>query len=115
MIGIALRRIGWSILVVWFVITATFAMIAAIPTDPVKAMLGPHATPEAIAQVRTEYCLDETIVVQYGCYFGRIARGDLGTSYRTKRPVADIIADRIWPTAQLALAAIALQLLIGIP
>jgi peptide/nickel transport system permease protein len=115
MIGIALRRIGWSIVVVWFVITATFLMIAAIPADPTTALLGPHATPQAREQVRQAYCLDEGLVVQYSCYVGRIAHGDLGTSFRSNRAVSSIIAERIWPTAQLALAAIALQLAIGIP
>jgi peptide/nickel transport system permease protein len=54
MIGVALRRFGWSLVVVWFVITATFLMISAIPADPTTAILGPHATPEARAEVRQE-------------------------------------------------------------
>jgi len=50
-----LRRIGWAIVVCWFVVTATFAMLVAIPTDPARAMLGPHATAETLAQVREHY------------------------------------------------------------
>jgi peptide/nickel transport system permease protein len=102
-------------LVVWFVVTATFAMTTAIPADPARALLGPHATPEAIVRVRAYYCLDRGFIGQYGCYVARIAHGDLGESFRSKRPVTSIIAARIWPTAQLALAAILLQLLIGVP
>jgi peptide/nickel transport system permease protein len=109
------RRIGWALVVIWFVISATFAMTTAIPADPVKALLGPHATPEAVVRVRVYYCLDRGIVTQYACYVGRIARGDLGESFRTKRPVSAIIADRVWPTVQLALAAIFLQLVVGVP
>jgi peptide/nickel transport system permease protein len=109
------RRIGWSLVVIWFVISATFAMTTAIPADPVKALLGPHATPEAVVRVRAYYCLDRGIATQYACYVGRIARGDLGESFRTKRPVSAIIADRVWPTVQLALAAIVLQLVVGVP
>lgn len=115
MIGLVLRRLGWSLLVIWFVITATFAMTAAIPADPAKAMLGPHATPELLVRVRAQYCLDRGVVVQYGCWLAKVARGDLGESYRSKRPVAAILAARIWPTVQLALAAIVLQLLVGVP
>jgi peptide/nickel transport system permease protein len=115
MIGLILRRVGWSIVVVWFVITATFAMTAAIPADPVRALLGAHSTPDAIERVRAHYCLDRGVVGQYRCYVAAIVRGDLGESYRSKRPVATIIAEKIWPTAQLALAAIFLQLLIGVP
>jgi len=115
MIGLVLRRLGWSIVVVWFVITATFAMTTAIPADPVRALLGAHSTPDAIERVRAHYCLDRGVVGQYRCYIAAIVRGDLGESYRSKRPVATIIAEKIWPTAQLAFAAIFLQLLIGVP
>ena len=110
-----LRRLAWTALVVWFVVTATFAMTTAIPADPARALLGPHATPEAVVRVRAYYCLDRGFLGQYGCYVARIAHGDLGESFRSKRPVTTIIAARIWPTAQLALAAILLQLLVGVP
>jgi peptide/nickel transport system permease protein len=115
MIGAIARRLGWTIAVVWFVVSATFAVTVAIPADPAKALLGPHATPEAIERVRAHYCLDRGIAPQYACWLARVVRGDLGESYRSKRPVAAIIADRIGPTAQLALAAIALQLLVAVP
>jgi len=115
MTGAILRRLGWTLLVVWFVVTATFAMLAVIPADPAKALLGPHGTPEAAERVRAHYCLDEGPLVQYGCWLESLARGDLGESYRSKRPVTEILAARAWPTAQLALAAIVLQLVLGIP
>jgi len=109
------RRLAWSLLVVWFVVTAAFAMVTLIPTDPARAMLGPHATEESVARVRAHYCLDEGFVGQYGCFVSRLAHGDLGESYRSKRPVTELIADRLWPTVQLALATIVLQLVIGLP
>ncbi|NVB80207.1 MAG: ABC transporter permease [Kofleriaceae bacterium] len=109
------RRVAWTALVVWFVVTLTFVVTTAIPADPAKALLGPHATPETVERVRAHYCLDESFIVQYGCYVGRLAHGDLGESYRSKRAVSAIIADRIWPTAQLALAAILLTLVVAIP
>jgi peptide/nickel transport system permease protein len=115
MIHAIAHRLGWTIVVVWFVVTATFLVTVAIPADPATALLGPHATTEAIERVRAHYCLDRGLAPQYACWITRVARGDLGESYRSKRPVTEIIADRIWPTAQLALAAIALQLLVGVP
>ncbi|HEX7841959.1 MAG TPA: ABC transporter permease [Kofleriaceae bacterium] len=115
MIRAIVRRLAWMIAVVWFVVTATFLVTVAIPADPAKALLGPHATPEAIERVRAHYCLDRGALAQYGCWISRVAHGDLGESYRSKRAVTAIIADRIWPTAQLALAAIALQLVLGVP
>jgi peptide/nickel transport system permease protein len=87
----------------------------AIPADPARALVGPHGGAETIERVRAHYCLDRGIAGQYGCWIARVAHGDLGESYRSKRAVAEIIADRAWPTAQLAIAAIALQLLIGVP
>ena len=115
MIGAVLRRTGWTILVAWFVVTATFLATALIPADPAKALLGPHATTEALARVRVHYCLDRGVVGQYGCWLDHVAHGDLGESYRSKRAVTEIIADRIWPTAQLAFAAMCLQVMLGVP
>jgi peptide/nickel transport system permease protein len=115
MIGLAVRRLGWMLVVVWFVVTASFLATAAIPADPARAMLGPHATTEALQRVRAHYCLDRGVAVQYGCWLHRVARGDLGESYRSKRAVTAIIAGRIWPTAQLAIGGVVLQLAIGIP
>lgn len=115
MIGRALRRLAWTALVVWFVVTATFAMFIAIPADPAAAMLGPHSTPAARDEVRKEYGLDRSPLVQYGRWISRLAHGELGTSHRTDRQVAAIIADGAGPTALLAGLAIALQLLLGIP
>jgi peptide/nickel transport system permease protein len=108
-------RLVWSLVVIWFVVSATFVMVSAIPADPVRTMVGPHADAQTIARVRGEYCLDRGFVAQYGCFVGRVMTGDLGTSFRFDRPVASIIAERIWPTAQLALAAILLQLAVGVP
>lgn len=115
MIGGIVRRVGRAIVAVWFVVTATFVVTTAIPADPAKALLGPHATAEALDRVRAHYCLDRGAVGQYGCWIDRVVHGDLGESYRTRRAVTEIIADRIWPTAQLALAALVLQIGLGVP
>jgi peptide/nickel transport system permease protein len=114
-IRFALRRIGWAIVVAWFVATLTFLVVAAIPADPAHLLLGPHATAESLARARAHYCLDHGLAHQYGCWLGHLVRGDLGESYRSKRAVTAILSSRLWPTLQLALAAIALQLAIGVP
>jgi peptide/nickel transport system permease protein len=115
MTGFVVRRIGWALVVAWFVVTLTFLVTSLIPADPARAILGPRATPETLERVRAHYCLDRGVVGQYGCFVSRLAHGDLGESYRSKRAVTTVIADRIWPTIQLALATILLQLLIGVP
>jgi ABC-type dipeptide/oligopeptide/nickel transport system permease component len=112
--GSVLHRLGWTLLVAWFAVTATFAMIAAIPSDPVRA-IAPHAAPEAVARLRAYYCLDDGFVHQYACFLGHVMRGELGESIREKRPVTEVLADHAWATAQLAIAALFLQLAIGVP
>jgi peptide/nickel transport system permease protein len=77
------RRVAWTAVVMWFVVTAAFAVTVAIPADPAAALLGPHATPDAILRVRAHYCLDRGPIAQYGCWIVRVARGDLGESYRS--------------------------------
>lgn len=114
MTALVLRRLGWAVIVAWFAMTATFAMVAAIPADPVRA-LAPHAPAETVQRMRAYYCLDRGFLGQYGCFLGHVAHGDLGDSVRAKRPVTAVLADRAWPTVQLALAAVLLQLAIGVP
>src|SRR5262249_34169047 len=109
-----LARLAWSLLVLWFVVTATFALSFAIPADPARALVGPHADAATVERVRAELCLDRPFWVAYGCHVGRIVRGDLGISFRLGRPVAAILWERTGPTVELAVAAVALQLAFGI-
>lgn len=115
MTGHILRRLGWTLVTAWFAVTVTFALLVTIPSDPGKALLGAHATAESIERVNAHYCLDQGFVGQYGCWLGHVASGDLGESFRTKQSVVAIIGERLWPTVQLTLAAIFLQLVIGVP
>jgi peptide/nickel transport system permease protein len=115
MTGYLLRRLGWSLLVVWFVATVTFLITSILPTDPVRTMLGPHADAATIEQVRHNLKLDRPVVEQYAAYMARLAHGDLGLSYRLRLPVTKILAQHAWPTVQLALATVFLQLLFGVP
>ena len=115
MIGLVARRIGWALVVAWFASTIAFALVTQLPSDPLESMLGPHATAETKERARVHYCLDDGWLVQYGCWLDRMAHGDLGESYRTRRPVGELIADRIVPTLELAVAAIVLALALGAP
>jgi ABC-type dipeptide/oligopeptide/nickel transport system permease component len=92
------RRLASSLLVLWLVATGTFLLAYAIPADPARAAVGPHADAATVARVRHQMCLDRPFVVQYGCFVGRIAKGDLGTSFRTRRPVVELLADRVGPS-----------------
>lgn len=112
---IAVRALTRAAVVALGAVTVAFAILHLAPGEPARTLVGPHATEETLARARQTYHLDEPVAWQYLTLLGRLARGDLGESYRSRRPVADILAERVGPTAQLALGAIALQLLLGIP
>ena len=60
MIRFLAGRVLWSLVTVWFIVSATFAMVTAIPADPARTLVGPHASPEVIQRVRAAYCLDRS-------------------------------------------------------
>jgi peptide/nickel transport system permease protein len=99
--------IGLSILV--------FLWIRALPAGPAQSLLGERATPETIAQIEEQYGLNEPIHVQYWRYVKTVAQGDLGTTIRTRRPVADELKERFPATIELAMAALLFATLVGIP
>jgi peptide/nickel transport system permease protein len=113
--GYLLRRLLFAAVVVWVVVSATFLLAQVVPADPARAAVGPHADAQTIARARARLCLDRPLYTQYGCFVVHALRGDLGTSFRTGRPVATLLAARAWPTLQLALGAILLELLLGVP
>ena len=82
--------------------------------DPARAAMGQRGDPEALARLRREYALDRPLVVQYATWMGRLARGDLGTSWREERPVTDVIAERLPATVRLALAATVISIVLGL-
>lgn len=93
----------------------TFLMVKMVPGDPIVAMIGLEATDEAIATLRARYGLDQPLPVQYFTWLGALLQGDMGRSIQTGRPVAAMLADAIWPTAQLATVAILISLIIALP
>lgn len=110
-----LRRLLLLIPVLLGVTLLTFAIAQFTPGDPVVLMLGNSATPERVAQVRAELGLDDPLIVQYFRYLGRAMLGDLGVSFRSKRPVLEEILERLPSTLELALGALSVSVLIGIP
>jgi oligopeptide transport system permease protein len=91
-----------------------FALVFAIPGDPIRALSGDRPMPEAtVATLRAQYHLDDPLVVQYGEYMAGLARGDLGRDFNG-RPVAEILAQRFPVTLRLTLVAFAFELVIGV-
>jgi peptide/nickel transport system permease protein len=106
-VGIAAVMIGVSVI--------TFAISHVIPADPVAAALGDHATDAQIAQFRAEYRLDRPLPEQYLIYATGILHGDLGKSIRTRRSVADDLADSFPATLELSFAALLISIVLGVP
>ena len=110
------RRVLAVVPVLFGVTLAVFSMLFLVPGDPVKMMLAEFVTnPDQIVQMRAQLHLDEPILQQYGRFVGNAVRGDLGTSIRSRRPVATEIAENVGSTAQLALASMAVAIGLGIP
>ena len=114
-VGFLLRRVVGIAAVMIGVSVITFAISHVVPADPAVAALGDHATDAQIAAFRVEYHLDRPLPEQYATYVVGLLHGDLGRSIRTRRSVADDLADSFPATLELSLAALAISLLIGIP
>jgi peptide/nickel transport system permease protein len=94
---------------------AVFSLLFLIPGDPVKMMLAEFATtPEQVARMRAQLHLDDPVAVQYGRFVGHALIGDLGTSIRSRRPVAQEIGENLGSTAILATASMVVALVVGV-
>ena len=109
-----LRRVLLAIPTLLGVLVVAFLLLYVAPGDPVMAMVGERADEETIARLRQELRLDDPLYKQFGHYVGGIARGDLGRSYITNRPIQRDIRERFPKTLQLAGAAMLLAASIGI-
>ena len=111
-----LRRVLAVVPVLFGVTLAVFSMLFLVPGDPVKMMLAEFVTnPDQVAQMRAQLHLDEPILQQYGRFVANAARGDLGTSIRSRRPVTTEIGENVVSTAQLAVAAMLVAVAVGVP
>lgn len=115
MTAYVLRRLLQMLPVLLLASFAIFAMIYAVPGGPVAVIVGENAGPEEIAAAIRRYGLDRPMVVQYADWLGRAATGDFGLSLHSRQPVLQLIGERLPATLQLALAAIFVALVIGIP
>jgi peptide/nickel transport system permease protein len=115
MIKYIIRRLLSAIPVLAGVLLVTFALARMIPGDPCTAMLGEKATPEICARFNREKGLDQPIPVQFGIYALDVLRGDLGESIRFRRPIMQILVERLPVTIELGLTALAIATLIGVP
>ena len=109
-----LRRLLLAIPTLVGVLIVAFLLLYVAPGDPVMAMVGERADEATIARLRDELRLNDPLPVQFGHYVAGIAKGDLGRSYITNRPILKDILERFPKTLQLAGAAMLLATLCGV-
>ncbi len=113
MLSFILRRLGQSVLVMAAVSLISFSLFNFVG-DPVNNMVGQEATREDRVFIRQELGLDDPIPVQYFRFLGNALQGDFGLSYRIKRPVNELIKERLPATLELVLVSAVIALVFGI-
>jgi peptide/nickel transport system permease protein len=91
-----------------------FLLLYVVPGDPARVMVPKGASPQVIKNIQEKFGLDQPLYIQYFKYLGNILKGDFGISYRFRRPVIDILAEHYPNSVKLALAAILIEIIIGI-
>jgi len=109
-----LQRLLFLIPTLLGVLIVTFLLLYVAPGDPVQAMVGERADPETLARLRAELHLDDPLPEQFAHYLSGVLRGDLGTSYITRRPILRDLLQRFPATLRLAGAAMLFAALTGI-
>ncbi len=115
MIKYTVRRLLASLPVLAGVLVVTFVLARSIPGEPCRAILGEKATQDACDRFYAAKGLDKPLWVQFGIYVKDLARGDFGDSIRFKRPVTQILVERLPTTIELGLAGLLIATIVGIP
>jgi peptide/nickel transport system permease protein len=112
--GYILRRLALIVPTMFLVTLLSFVLLQLSPGDPVEIYAGfENHDPEYIARVRAELGFDQPLPVQYVAWLGHVVRGDLGTSFVKRRPVADVIAEALPRTAELGILALLIHATVG--
>ena len=109
------RRVLLTIPVLLGVATLVFSLIHLVPGDPAQAMLGDGASPQDVAELRASLGLDRPLLEQYVAFLRQAVAGDLGKSFRTGQPVTSMILERLPATAELAIAAMTVAIILAVP
>jgi peptide/nickel transport system permease protein len=108
-------RLLFALPALWLILTMVFLLAHIVPGDPVAQMLGEGARAEDLTQLRHALGLDLPLPVQYGRYLSGVLHGNLGESFRFQQPVLKVVAEHYPATLELALVALLICALIGIP
>ncbi|MCA1242178.1 ABC transporter permease [Stappia stellulata] len=115
MLSFILRRLLIALPTLVLVSIFVFTLQKLLPGDPALVLAGEERDPETLAFIREKYHLNEPILYQYFYWVGGLLQGDLGISLRTNQPVLTLIADKLPVTIQLAVMAMIIAMVIGIP
>lgn len=110
-----LRRLALALALVVFVASAALIVAGMAPGDYATESLGAFTHADTVAAARARYGLDRPLLAQYADWLGHAVRFDFGTSLAYDRPVRDLVIERAGNTAVLALTALALATLLGLP
>jgi peptide/nickel transport system permease protein len=110
-----LRRLALVLPTLFFVSVLIFGLQQLLPGDPALALAGEDRDPSVVAFLRQKYHLDKPVAVRYLLWVQGVLSGDLGESIRIKRPVRDLVLEKLPVTGELAALAIVIALSIGLP
>ena len=113
MLSFILKRLAQSLLVMAIVSAVSFSLFNFVG-DPVNNMVGQDATREQRVEIRQQLGLDDPILTQYTRFVGNMLQSDFGLSYRIKRPVDDLILERLPATLELVFVSAIISLFLGI-
>lgn len=109
------RRLFFSLFVLWGAVTIIFVVLRLVPGDPAYIMLGPDADQAQVDALRAQLGLDHSLVQQYATYLANVVHLDFGQSFRLNADSMSLVLQRVPATIQLATTALLLSLLIGLP
>jgi peptide/nickel transport system permease protein len=115
MLAYLARRLLATIPVMAIVAVLVFSMLRLTPGDPAAIIAGAAATSQDIVDIRARLGLDRSIVAQFFLWIGNVLSGNLGESFFFKKPVAELVADRIGPTLALAATTIVFSVVVAVP
>lgn len=113
MTGFLLRRLFQSVLSLWGVLSIVF-VILHLSGDPALLMIPQGASRQDLERLRTDMGLNRPLAVQYGIFLWNASHGDFGQSFLQRQPALPLVLERVPATLQLALAALALSVTVGV-
>ena len=115
MLAFALRRSALALVIIVLAVTTLYCLVHAAPGNPIDILLGPRGSPAMKAALEARLGLDQPLPVQILKFFGSLLEGDLGVDIKTRRPVADLVLERLPKTVALVAASLLVAAACGIP